>query len=198
VNLHHFIVTIDYNETMMTAHQSKPAIRMLVVDDDAPFRDRLVRALMGRGYEARAAGSAAEALATAKAFHPHRAVVDLKMPGQGGLDAIKALAELDDRMQIVVLTGYGSIPTAMEAVRRGAMDYLNKPADAEQILAAFEKDKAAQEAAAETTPSLARVEWEHMQRILHDTGGNISETARRLGIHRRSLQRKLAKFPPLE
>jgi two-component system response regulator RegA len=171
---------------------------MLVVDDDAPFRDRLVRALTGRGYEARGAGNLGEAVSTARSFHPQRAVVDLKMPGQGGLDVIKALAELDEKMQIVVLTGYGSIPTAMEAVRRGAMDYLNKPADAEQILAAFEKDKATQEAAAETTPSLARVEWEHMQRILHDTGGNISETARRLGIHRRSLQRKLAKFPPLE
>jgi two-component system response regulator RegA len=193
-----FIAVFAYNGSIMIPHQSKPAIRMLVVDDDAPFRDRLVRALIGRGYEARGAGSLDEALATAKQFHPSRAVVDLKMPGHGGLDVIKALADLDDKLQIVVLTGYGSIPTAMEAVRRGAMDYLNKPADAEQILAAFEKDKATQEAAAETTPSLARVEWEHMQRILHDTGGNISETARRLGIHRRSLQRKLAKFPPLE
>lgn len=181
----------------MSTQQSK-AIRMLVVDDDTVFRDRLVKALLARGYDARGAGSAAEAIATAKTFRPARAVVDLKMPGQGGLDVIKSLAELDAGMQIVVLTGYGSIPTAMEAVRRGAMDYLNKPADAEQILAAFERDKAAQEAAADSTPSLARVEWEHMQRILHDTGGNISETARRLGIHRRSLQRKLAKLPPLE
>lgn len=181
----------------MSQQPLKP-IRMLVVDDDAAFRDRLVRALVARGYEARGAGSASEALTIAKAFHPSRVTVDLKMPGQGGLDVIKSLADLDPKIQIVVLTGYGSIPTAMEAVRRGAMDYLNKPADAEQILAAFEKDKATQEAAADATPSLARVEWEHMQRILHDTGGNISETARRLGIHRRSLQRKLAKFPPLE
>jgi two-component system response regulator RegA len=178
--------------------QGTTKIRFLVVDDDAPFRQRLVRALISRGYDARDADGADTALAIAQTFRPHRAVVDLRMPGQSGLDVVKSLAEMDEQMQIVVLTGYGSIPTAMDAVRRGAMDYLNKPADAEQILAAFEKDKSTQEAAAETTPSLARVEWEHMQRILHDTGGNISETARRLGIHRRSLQRKLAKFPPLE
>ena len=102
-------------------------------------------------------------------------------------------------MHIVVLTGYGSIATAVEAVRRGAINYLLKPLDADQILAAFESDGAAQApAGTESTPSLARVEWEHIQRILSDCDGNISLAARKLGLHRRSLQRKLGKLPPLE
>jgi two-component system response regulator RegA len=106
-------------------------------------------------------------------------------------------------MQIVVLTGYGSIATALEATRRGAVDYLTKPADADQILAAFEKSGQRPEAKnnaadAGSAPSLARVEWEHIQRILTDCGGNISRAARVLGIHRRSLQRKLSKYPPYE
>jgi two-component system response regulator RegA len=99
-----------------------------------------------------------------------------------------------------VLTGYGSIATAVEAVRRGAIDYLNKPVDTEQILAVFDREHAAATATdvTEAKPSLARVEWEHIQRVLSDCGGNISEAARQLGIHRRSLQRKLSKLPPPE
>jgi two-component system response regulator RegA len=118
--------------------------------------------------------------------------------------------EIDENIQILVLTGYGSIATAVEAVRRGAIDYLNKPVDTEQILAVFERENSAPAASSapgaatstsavnDGTPSLARVEWEHIQRVLNDCGGNISEAARQLGIHRRSLQRKLSKLPPLE
>jgi two-component system response regulator RegA len=140
------------------------------------------------------------------------------MPGKSGLDLITALMEIDDAIQILVLTGYGSIATAVEAVRRGAIDYLSKPVDTEQILAVFNREAPAAAAAAaastgsgsaasaatstsavnEAKPSLARVEWEHIQRVLSDCGGNISEAARQLGIHRRSLQRKLSKLPPLE
>ena len=174
---------------------------MLVVDDDVTFRKRLVKAVGARGYVAHDAGSAAEAVEVARRVRPQRVVVDLRMPGRSGLELISELIEMDPAVQIVVLTGYGSIATAVEAVRSGAVDYLQKPADTEQILAAFEREEGeahAGGAAGETPPSLARVEWEHIQRILADCGGNISEAARRLGIHRRSLQRKLSKMPPLE
>jgi len=173
---------------------------MLVVDDDPVFRTRLVRALESRGVESHAAGDVEEAIAVARQARPHRAVVDLRMPGGSGLHLVKELMAIDNRIQVVVLTGYGSIATAVEAVRLGALDYLNKPADAEQILAVFARPSDRDELPSPpgTPPSLARIEWEHIQRILAECGGNISETARKLGIHRRSLQRKLAKLPPLE
>ena len=173
--------------------------RFLVVDDDAIFRARLVKAIAARGFEAHAAGSGEEALELARNVQPQASIIDLRMPGMSGLDLVRELVINHPAMQIVVLTGYGSIATAVEAVRRGAMNYLQKPLDADQILAAFDKDPEAEAApSAETTPSLARVEWEHIQRVLTDCEGNISLAARKLGLHRRSLQRKLAKFPPLE
>jgi len=182
----------------MTMSESQPTI--LVVDDDATFRTRLVRALTSRGYETFEAGDVDSAIARAKQLKPARAIVDLRMPGKSGLDLISALIEIDEEIQILVLTGYGSIATAVEAVRRGAIDYLNKPVDTEQILAVFDREHATASATdvTEAKPSLARVEWEHIQRVLSDCGGNISEAARQLGIHRRSLQRKLSKLPPLE
>ena len=182
--------------------ETKPTI--LVVDDDATFRTRLVRALTSRGYETHEAGDVDSAIVRARQLKPARAIVDLRMPGKSGLDLISALMDIDDEIQILVLTGYGSIATAVEAVRRGAIDYLNKPVDTEQILAVFDRESAGESATSSATevteakPSLARVEWEHIQRVLSDCGGNISEAARQLGIHRRSLQRKLSKLPPLE
>ncbi len=173
--------------------------KILVADDDATFRTRLVRALTIRGFDTCEAQDGAAAVAVAQRAHPTRAIIDLRMPGMTGLELIDGLVKVNGRMQILVLTGYGSIATAVEAVRRGAIDYLSKPVDTEQILAAFERDgDAASTALPETPPSLARVEYEHIQRVLSDCGGNISEAARRLGIHRRSLQRKLSKLPPLE
>ncbi len=128
---------------------------------------------------------------------PQRAVVDMRMPGGSGLDLVNSLIEINPEMEIVILTGYASIATAIEAVRRGAVDYLTKPADTDQILAAFEKaHEKTPTAAPESAPSLARVEYEHIQRVLNDCGGNISQAARVLRIHRRSLQRKLSKYPP--
>ena len=179
-------------------------IRILLVDDDATFRTRLARALASRGFETFEADRADSAVEVAKQAKPSRAIVDLRMPGKSGIELISDLFALDSEMQIVVLTGYGSIATAVEAVRRGAIDYLSKPVDTEQILASFERDAGGEPSPAEKSvqaeppPSLARVEYEHIQRILADCGGNISEAARRLGIHRRSLQRKLSKLPPLE
>jgi two-component system response regulator RegA len=170
--------------------------RFLVVDDDEIFRTRLLKALSARGIEAHGAGTAAAALELAASVRPQAAIVDLRMPGSSGLDVVSELKARLPGIKVVVLTGYGSIATAVEAVRRGAVNYLTKPLDTDQILAAFDKD--ADPPPAESTPSLARVEWEHIQRILHDCNGNISLAARKLGLHRRSLQRKLGKLPPLE
>lgn len=175
--------------------------RFLLVDDDEAFRTRLVRAFEKRGLQATGAGSVEEAMVMARKHQPQAAVVDLNMPGKSGLELIPQLLAISSEMQVVVLTGYGSIATAVEAVRRGAINYLTKPLDADQILAAFEKESDALYPSAgqsQSPPSLARVEWEHIQRILHDCDGNISLAARKLGLHRRSLQRKLGKLPPLE
>jgi len=173
--------------------------KIMVVDDDAVFRSRLVRAFSSRGYPTYDAPDAEIAIELARRVRPHRAVIDLRMPGMSGIDLIRELTAIDSFIQVVVLTGYGSIATAVEAVRRGALDYLAKPADADQILAVFDRVKEEEDDPnAGSAPSLARVEWEHIQRVLFDCAGNISEAARRLGIHRRSLQRKLSKLPPFE
>jgi len=166
---------------------------ILVVDDVPTFRDRLVRALAARGLEAIGAASGADAIRLATSESPELAVVDLRLGQDDGLDVVRALHAIDPTTRILVLTGYGSIATAVEAVRRGAFDYLQKPADADEILARLEGEGAPREEAA--VPSLARVEWEHIQRVLLDSGGNVSLAARLLGMHRRSLQRKLGKRP---
>jgi two-component system response regulator RegA len=168
---------------------------VLVVDDDATFRTRVARALADRGLEVTTAGGYEEAVAAAARDTPELALVDLRLPTRSGLDVVRALRALDATTVIVVLTGYGSIVTAVDSVRQGATSYLTKPVDADQILAAFNGDRPADGQARYAVPSLARVEWEHIHRVLADCGGNLSETARRLGIHRRSLQRKLSKNP---
>jgi two-component system response regulator RegA len=169
---------------------------LLIVEDDAVLRGRLARAFRERGFEVREAGDAAAAREAARGDAPEYAVVDLRLPDASGLDVVRELMELDAGTSIVVLTGYGSIATALEAVRLGAVHYLTKPADAEQILAGFARGTgSAALPAPETAPSLARVEWEHINRVLSDCDGNVSQAARVLGIHRRSLQRKLSKFP---
>lgn len=167
---------------------------ILVVDDDATFRERLVRAFAARGLFARAAADADEAVALAAHESPELAVVDLRMPGRSGLELVKELRALDASTQVLVLTGYGSIATAVEAMRLGACNYVQKPADADEILAAFSRAPGTA-ADIENVPSLARAEWEHINRVLTDCGGNVSQAARLLGLHRRSLQRKLSKYP---
>ena len=171
---------------------------VLVVDDDDVFRNRLCRAFSERKWMADAASNGNEALKFARDRSPDLVLVDLRMPGMGGLDLVQELRAVDSSMKIVMLTGYGSIPTAISAVKRGADYYLSKPIDVDQILAAYENLESATFASEgpESVPSLARVEWEHMQRVLADCGDNISQAARLLGIHRRSLQRKLGKYPP--
>jgi len=172
---------------------------LLIVDDDEVFRTRLARAFRERGYEVRTAGDHPEAMARAREESPEMAVVDLRMPGSSGLELVRDLVALDPATRVVVLTGYGSIATAIEAVRIGATYYVAKPADVDDILAAFARGAAPPLEPPPSdypAPSLARAEWEHISRVLSDCGGSISEAARRLGLHRRSLQRKLQKYPP--
>ncbi len=185
----------------MTSHdQISDRRSILIVDDDEVFRTRLARAFQDRDFDTQAAGNYDEAVVLAEADSPEYAVVDLRMPGRSGLELVKALHEIDAATKTVVLTGYGAIATAIDAIRLGATYYLSKPADADDILAAFNRAKAPPldppEPQYGQAPSLARAEWEHINRVLSDCGGNISEAARRLRIHRRSLQRKLQKYPP--
>lgn len=172
---------------------------ILLVDDENLFRDRLRRAFVNRGYTVFEAADYLEAVARIEEHLPDMAVVDLRMPGKSGLDVIKEAKEIHPDMSIVVLTGYGSIATATEAIKLGASSYLPKPADVDDILRAF--SGAAELETSDSggdfeTPSLARAEWEHINRVLADCNGNISEAAKRLGLHRRTLQRKLYKYAP--
>ena len=172
---------------------------VLIIDDDEIFRGRLARAFRGRGWIAYEAGDGDQALLQAAEHSPDLLLVDLRMPGREGLDLIPDLRQRDSDAVIIVLTGYGSIATTLAATRLGADHYLSKPADVDQILSIYggvstgENDT---EQVPSTVPSLARVEWEHINRVLTDCHGNISLAARLLGIHRRSLQRKLMKYPP--
>jgi len=172
---------------------------ILLVDDETFFRERLGRAFEKRDYTVFLAADYDEAMTMVKKNKPKMAVVDLKMPGKSGLELIKDALAVHRKMKIVVLTGYGSIATATDAVKLGAVSYLPKPADIDDIITAFAKttdlnlpepDEKFQ------APSLARMEWEHINRVLHDCKGNISAAAKKLGLHRRTLQRKLNKFPP--
>lgn len=168
-------------------------IRLLVVDDDETFRRRVAAALRGRGFEVSEADSAESAIEKARAFEPSAALVDLRMPGASGLELVSELVALSPEIRVVVLTGYGSIATAVEALKRGAIGYLTKPIDLDSILRAFDGQSPHTQTPPETsTPSLEQVEWEHINRVLVDCGGNISLAAKTLGIHRRSLQRKLS------
>ncbi len=170
---------------------------LLIVEDDDVLRSRLARAFGERGFAVREARSVEDVELYPRATPPEYALVDLRLGARSGIEVVRLLVERNPSTVIVMLTGYGSIATALEAVRLGATHYLTKPADVDEILAAFDRARGAPAGAAPApvTPSLARVEWEHISRVLSDCGGNVSQAARMLGLHRRSLQRKLAKFP---
>jgi len=169
---------------------------ILIVDDHELFRERLARSFRERGYEVRTAEDAVAARKAIQERQPTKMILDLRMPGESGLEALQDLKDMAPQCEILILTGYGSITTAVDAMRQGAYHYMPKPADADEILEAFRKEPSGSTKEPLHTPSLARTEWEHINRVLADCNGNISQAARALGIHRRSLQRKLQKFPP--
>jgi two-component system response regulator RegA len=172
---------------------------ILLVDDEEFFRDRMERAFIRRGYSTYTASSYDEAMVIISEHEPMMAVVDLKMPGKSGLQLIIDGLNVFPQVNIVVLTGYGSISTATEAIKLGAIAYLAKPADVDEIIKAFTDNSSLDLELSQqelSPPSLARVEWEHIQRVLADCDDNISWAAKKLGIHRRTLQRKLYKYAP--
>lgn len=176
----------------------EPNSSFLIVDDDDIFCGVLARAIERRGFHVAAARSVGEAQQLIEKRAPDYAIVDLRIGNDSGLGLIRQLAAISPPPKSVVLTGYGSIATAVEAIKLGALHYLTKPVEVDEILAALQGDgaPAAQPATQQPRPlSVRRAEWEHIQRVLSNHGGNISAAARALGIHRRTLQRKLRKRP---
>jgi len=169
--------------------------RILIIDDEPVFTQVLARALSRRGYEVRKAHDAIEAMALIESFQPQRVTLDLKMEKSSGLQLIPQLLKAIPELNIVVLTGYSSITTAVQAIKLGASNYLCKPANADEIMVAFETQGSERVAVEEAPISVNRLEWEHIQKVLAEHEGNISATARALGMHRRTLQRKLHKRP---
>ncbi len=179
--------------------QTVGASSILLVDDTLVLRERLSIAMQQRGFRVETAGNFEEAVEVFQARPTELAVLDLRMPGKSGLELLRKLLQIQPGTRIIILSGFGSIPASIDAVRAGAVNFLSKPADADDILSAFmrgDQPSVPDGAVSFPAPSLARNEWEHIHRVLSDCGGNISEAARRLGIHRRSLQRKLRKRAP--
>src|SRR2546423_9740767 len=169
---------------------------LLILDDDRPFRERLARAMQTRGFEVLIAETVREGIAIAKDRPPAYAVVDLKLEDGNGLDVVETLHQRRPGARVVVLTGFGNIATAVAAVKFGALDYLPKPADADDILSALLAPPGHKPKPPENPMSADRVRWGHIQRVYELCGHNGSETARRLNMHRRTLQRILAKRSP--
>jgi len=169
---------------------------LLIIDDDVTFCNALARAMRRRKFTVYTANSAQQGIDTAEEFHPSHAIVDLRIGDESGLQVVKTLAQKYTNITMVVLTGFASISTAVEAIKLGATQYLTKPADADKIMAAINKQEGNENTVIPENPmSVRRLEWEHIQSVLSQHDGNISATARALGIHRRSLQRKLQKKP---
>lgn len=169
--------------------------RILLVDDDPAFTHVMERGFRRRGFTTLSCDSAARALAACGEFRPSHILLDLNMPGTSGLVVLPRLLERAPAARLVVLTGYSSIVTAVEATKAGATNYLCKPATIDEVLAAFGGTPGPEAVVPEDPISVDRLEWEHIQRVLQDNDGNVSATARALGMHRRTLQRKLQKRP---
>jgi two-component system, response regulator RegA len=181
---------------MNTIETSPEEKTLLILDDDRPFRERLARAMQSRGFEVLVAETVREGIQIAKDRSPAYAVIDLKLEDGNGLDVVDTLHQTRPNTRVVVLTGFGNIATAVAAVKFGAIDYLPKPADADDIMAALLAAPGAKPNPPENPMSADRVRWEHIQRVYELCGHNVSETARRLNMHRRTLQRILAKRSP--
>jgi two-component system response regulator RegA len=173
-----------------------PDNSLLIVDDDGPFVRRVAKAMESRGFSVESAESVSEGIAKARARPPHYAVVDLRLGDGNGLDVIAAIRQNKADARVIVLTGYGNIATAVNAVKLGAEDYLAKPADADEIYSALVRSPGEKVEPPENPMSADRVRWEHIQRVYEMCDRNVSETARRLNMHRRTLQRILAKRAP--
>ncbi|UZR27721.1 response regulator transcription factor [Methylococcus mesophilus] len=184
----------------MSTHEEKnESPHLLLVDDDPTYCEVLRQALARRNYTVHAANDVETGLDLAARIEPEYAVIDLRIGHESGLTLVKRLHELDSNTRIVVLTGFASIATAVEAIKLGATHYLTKPADTDEILAALHKDEGDTSVEIKEKPlSVKRLEWEHLQKILVEHDGNISAAARALGMHRRTLQRKLEKRPVKE
>lgn len=173
--------------------------QLLLVDDDPVFLRVLGKALQKRGYDVVTASRIEEATEKARVITPGMAVVDLKLEGESGLDLVPLLIEINPQMKVVVLTGYSSIATAVTAIKRGASEYLSKPVTAGDVDKALRGEWQREDKLEDLTPmSVERLEWEYIQKVLQENDGNISATARSLGMYRRTLQRKLAKKPVAE
>lgn len=181
---------------LQTQVETLPDRSLMVLDDDAALRTRLGRAMESRGFEVTLAASVAEATTIAKAAPPAFAVVDMKLEDGNGLKVVEAIREARPDARVVMLTGYGAIATAVAAIKAGAIDYLSKPADADDVVKALLAQGGDKAAPPENPMSADRVRWEHIQRVYDLCGHNVSETARRLNMHRRTLQRILAKRAP--
>ena len=169
---------------------------LLIIEDDDAFSLALTRALEKKGFTVFTSDSIESAIATARKCQPEFALVDLRLGNESGLNAISSLKKLNEKIKIVVLTGYASIATAVEAIKLGATQYLTKPASSDEIYQAFFNPEGNTEQKLEPNPmSVKRLEWEHIQKVLNEHDGNLSATARALGMHRRTLQRKLGKRP---
>jgi two-component system response regulator RegA len=173
-----------------------PDKSLLLLDDDAPLRTRLGRALEQRGFEPTLVGSVSEALSAVRQKAPAYAVLDMRLEDGSGLKVVEAVREARPDAKIIMLTGYGNIATAVQAVKAGAVDYLSKPADADDVVRALLAKSGDSPAPPENPMSADRVRWEHIQRVYELCNHNVSETARRLNMHRRTLQRILAKRAP--
>ncbi len=189
------------NTTMSEDRQSVAAgsgedYTLLIVDDDKPFLIRLARAMEQRGFIVETADSVADAIRKVRAAPPAYAVVDMRLGDGNGLDVIEAIRERREDTRAIILTGYGNIATAVTAVKLGAIDYLSKPADADDVHAALTRRPGEKAPPPENPMSADRVRWEHIQRVYESCDRNVSETARRLNMHRRTLQRILAKRAP--
>ena len=169
---------------------------LLLVDDDNPFRERLARAMEKKGFEVTQAESVQKGINAVKSKKPAFAVVDLRLNDGNGLEVVKEIQNNNSKSRIVMLTGYGNIPTAVAAIKEGAIDYLSKPADADDVEKALLADPNKKAAPPENPMSADRVKWEHIHRVFELCNRNESETARRLKMHRRTLQRILSKRSP--
>lgn len=182
---------------MNQTSDTRPTI--LIVDDDKVFCEVLADAFTDRGYSATVAYDTNTGIRKARACDPEYAVIDLRIGQESGLKMVETLHALDENTRIVMLTGYASVATAVEAIKLGAVHYLTKPADADEILAALHKEEGDASVPLSDTPlTVRRLEWEHLQKVLNECDGNISAAARKLRMHRRTLQRKLAKRPVKE